>query len=85
MSSNRSEYGLAGAIQVAIEIMLCRSFLKAALVGAMANPKRELVSSLLLVVFAIFLPVFYGVFGFLMGATGAGSYNLVLKWTGGLN
>ncbi|MEO6873943.1 MAG: hypothetical protein ABI222_03890 [Opitutaceae bacterium] len=33
---------------------------------------------------ALFLPVIYGVFGFLGGLIAAAVYNLVAKWTGGL-
>lgn len=32
---------------------------------------------------ALFLPVLYGVFGFIFGVIGAAIYNLVAKWTGG--
>jgi hypothetical protein len=33
---------------------------------------------------AIFLPILYGVFGFIFGVIAAALYNLVAKWTGGL-
>ena len=33
---------------------------------------------------ALFLPVLYGVFGFIGGLIAAAVYNLVAKWTGGL-
>ena len=33
---------------------------------------------------ALFLPVIYGVFGFIGGLIAAAVYNLVAKWTGGL-
>ena len=33
---------------------------------------------------ALFLPVIYGVFGFLGGLIAAAVYNLVAKWTGGV-
>ncbi len=32
----------------------------------------------------IFLPIMYGVFGFIAGAIGAAIYNLVAGWVGGL-
>jgi hypothetical protein len=35
-------------------------------------------------VFAIFLPIIYGVGGFIAGIISALVYNLVAKWTGGL-
>ena len=33
---------------------------------------------------AIFLPIFYGVIGFVFGVISAAVYNLVAKWTGGV-
>jgi hypothetical protein len=32
----------------------------------------------------IFVPIFYGIFGFIAGAIGAAIYNLVAGWMGGL-
>jgi hypothetical protein len=32
----------------------------------------------------LFLPVFYGVFGFIFGALGAFLYNFMAKWLGGM-
>lgn len=36
------------------------------------------------IVMGLFLPVFYGVFGFIFGALGAFLYNLMAKWLGGI-
>jgi hypothetical protein len=36
------------------------------------------------VAFAALLPIMYAVMGFLSGVIGAALYNLVVKWTGGL-
>jgi hypothetical protein len=33
---------------------------------------------------SLFLPIIYGVFGFLGGLIAAAVYNLVAKWTGGV-
>ena len=33
---------------------------------------------------ALLVPVFYGVMGFVFGVIGAAIYNLVAKWTGGI-
>ena len=33
---------------------------------------------------ALFLPVLYGAIGFIFGVIGAAVYNLVAKWTGGI-
>ena len=35
-------------------------------------------------IFAIFLPIIYGIAGFIAGIISAFVYNLVAKWTGGL-
>ena len=34
--------------------------------------------------FALFMPVMYAVMGFITGVIGAGSYNLVATWIGGI-
>ncbi len=34
--------------------------------------------------FAVILPLFYAIIGFIVGALGALIYNLIAKWTGGL-
>jgi len=34
--------------------------------------------------FVIFMPVMYAVMGFITGVIGAGAYNLVAKWIGGI-
>src|SRR5437764_398656 len=70
--------------EAAMGIIFMPFFLLAGLVGAFANTETERVSSLVFVVFAIFFPVFYGGLGFLMGALSAWAYNLVSKWTGGI-
>jgi hypothetical protein len=75
---------VAGAIQAAIGIIFMPFFLLAAAIGAFANTETERISSLVFLVFAVFLPVFYGVLGFLMGALAAWVYNLISKWTGGI-
>ena len=33
---------------------------------------------------SIFMPIFYGIIGFLMGAIGALLYNLIASWVGGI-
>ena len=34
--------------------------------------------------FGIFMPVFYGVFGFIFGVISAAIYNLIARWIGGI-
>lgn len=75
---------IMGAIQAAIGLIFMPFFLLAGLVGALANPGTERVSSVVFAVFAVFLPLFCGVFGFLMGALAAWVYNLISEWMGGI-
>lgn len=37
-----------------------------------------------IIAMVIFIPILYGAFGFIFGALGALVYNLVAKWTGGI-
>ena len=34
--------------------------------------------------FGIFMPVFYGIFGFVFGIISAAIYNLIARWIGGV-
>jgi hypothetical protein len=34
--------------------------------------------------FGIFMPVFYGIFGFIFGVISAAIYNLIARWIGGI-
>jgi hypothetical protein len=67
-------YGILGLIVVPF-------FFLAAVVGAKSGGSPAALGSL---IFAILLPVFYAVAGFIGGIIGAAIYNLVAKWTGGL-
>jgi hypothetical protein len=60
-------------------------FLLIAVIGAIAGSRAtDRLSSAIVVVVALFLPVFYGVVGFVMGAFAGWVYNLVSKWIGGI-
>jgi hypothetical protein len=66
-------------------------FALAALGGAFAqhaqhnadNPPAALVAGMMFG-FGIFMPVFYGVFGFIFGIISAAIYNLIARWLGGI-
>ena len=74
-----------GAIQAAIGLIVMPFFLLFAMVGMITAPKGPNgISAAVMVVFALLLPVFYGVLGFIMGALGGWVYNLVSNWTGGI-
>ena len=51
--------------------------------GSMASQSNNPLAGVFGVVFAIFMPILYGVLGFVAGAIGALLYNLFAKWVGG--
>jgi hypothetical protein len=72
-------------IHAAIGLILVPFFLLMAMVGALAGPKAgNALSAAVGVVIALFLPVLYGVLGFIMGALGSWIYNLASGWFGGI-
>lgn len=76
---------IAAAIQAAMGLIVMPFFLLAAMIGAVAGTRAtDRLSSAIIVVVALFLPVFYGVVGFIMGALAGWIYNLVSKWIGGI-
>lgn len=76
---------IAAAIQAAMGLIVMPFFLLIAMVGAVAGTRAtDRLSSAIVVVVALFLPVFYGVVGFIMGALAGWIYNLVSKWIGGI-
>ncbi len=76
---------IAAAIQAAIGLIVMPFFLLIAAVGALAGGRAaDRLSSAVMIVIAVFLPVFYGVIGFIMGAFAGWVYNLVSKWIGGI-
>jgi hypothetical protein len=66
-------YGLLGLVFVPF-------FLLAAVFGSKASGA----GSAFFGIFGLFFPVFYAVAGFIGGIIAAAIYNLVAKWTGGL-
>jgi hypothetical protein len=75
-----------GAIHVVLGLLVLPFFLLISLVASMAprqnspNPFGPFIG----IAFAIFAPIFYGVWGFVFGAIGAFLYNLMAKWMGGI-
>ena len=67
-------------------IIVVPLFLIISLVGAAAAAKGggQALSALFSGVFIIFLPIIYAVLGFIGGVIMAFVYNLVAKWTGGV-
>ena len=67
-------YGIIGCI-------ILPFFLIAAVFGAHASSGGAMIGGAF---FAIFIPIFYAIAGFIGGVISAFVYNLVAKWTGGL-
>lgn len=53
------------------------------LIGSLAGAGKSPFAGIFGMVFAILMPVLYGVLGFIAGAIGALLYNLFAKWVGG--
>jgi len=51
--------------------------------GSLTGQSNNPFAGILGIVFAIFMPLFYGAIGFIGGAIGALLYNLFAKWVGG--
>ena len=75
---------IMGLIYSCLGLIFVPFFLLIGLVGSMAGPKETVFAGAVGVVMAIFMPVIYGVMGFIFGALGALLYNLFAKWIGGL-
>jgi len=65
-------------------VFLVPLFLVLSLVGAANGTKGGVVPFIFSGVFVIFLPIIYAVLGFIGGVIAAFVYNLVAKWTGGI-
>jgi small-conductance mechanosensitive channel len=72
-------------VHFAIGLIFVPFFLLMAMVGAFAGPKAgNPFPAAVAIVLAVFMPFFYGVLGFIMGAIGAWIYNLASSWLGGI-
>jgi hypothetical protein len=71
-------YGIMGLIFSAF-------FLAMSLFGSLLPAQQQRAGMLAFGVgFALFMPVMYAVMGFVTGVIGAGAYNLVARWVGGI-
>jgi len=71
------------ALYALIAVVILPFFLIAGCIGSLAGGRSGL-PALLFGIGAIFLPVLYGVLGFIFGVISAFIYNLVAQWTGGI-
>ncbi|HEY1463119.1 MAG TPA: hypothetical protein VGF44_06860 [Terriglobales bacterium] len=83
---------IMGCVYACIALIFVPFFLLAALMGALgamagagnnSNPLAAL-GVIGIVLLALFIPIFYGLLGFIAGAVGALLYNLMAKWVGGI-
>ena len=74
---------IMGLIYGCMGLIFAPIFLLIGVLGSFAGQSNGMFAGLFSVVGAIFLPLFYGVLGFIAGAIGALLYNLFARWVGG--
>jgi len=74
---------IMGLVYACLGLLLAPFFLLIGLLGSMAGQQKTPFAGMFGVIFALFMPVFYGVIGFLAGAIGGLLYNLFAKLVGG--
>lgn len=75
---------IMGLIYACMGLIFAPLFLLIGLLGSMAGQQKTPFAGMFGVIFALFMPVFYGVIGFLGGAIGGLLYNLFAKLVGGI-
>lgn len=80
-----------GILYACLALIFVPFFLLAAALGAFASHQQAAsdapagaVMAGMMVGMAIFVPIIYGVMGFLIGVISAAIYNLIARWVGGL-
>jgi hypothetical protein len=74
---------IMGLIQACLGLIFAPFFLLIGLLGSMAGQQKTLFAGMFGVFFALFMPILYGVIGFITGAIGALLYNLFSRLVGG--
>jgi hypothetical protein len=74
---------ILGLIYGCMGLIFAPFFLLFGLIGSLAGQQKTPFAGIFGVVFAILMPVIYGVMGFVTGAIGALLYNLFAKLVGG--
>src|SRR5262249_17498817 len=75
---------MMGLIQGCLGVVLIPFFLLVGLAGSLAGRQESPFAGMVGIVLAFFMPIIYGLLGFIMGAIGAVLYNLFAKWIGGI-
>ena len=74
---------ISGLLYGCMGLIFAPFFLLIGLIGSLAGADKTPFAGIFGVVFAMLMPVIYGVLGFIMGAIGALLYNLFARWVGG--
>src|SRR5271154_3238188 len=74
---------IMGLVYACMGLIFSPLFLLIGLVGSMAGQSKTPFAGMFGVVFAVLLPVMYGLLGFIAGAIGAWLYNLFARLAGG--
>jgi hypothetical protein len=74
---------ILGLIQACFGLVFAPFFLLVGLLGSLAGQPKTPFAGVFGVVFALFMPILYGLLGFVIGAIGALLYNLFARLVGG--
>jgi len=75
---------IMGLIYGCMGLIFAPMLLLVGVVGSMAGQQKTPLAGMFGVLFALMMPVLYGLMGFVMGAIGAFLYNLFARWVGGI-
>ncbi len=75
---------ILGAIYGCLGLIFVPIFLLVGLGGLMFGKTSDSMSGFAMLGLSLFLPIFYGAMGFIMGAFTAWVYNLFANWLGGI-
>jgi hypothetical protein len=74
---------IMGLIYLCMGLIFVPFFLLFGLLGTLAGQQKNPLAGIFSIGFALFMPIFYGLLGFIAGAIGALLYNLFAKLVGG--
>src|ERR1700733_780025 len=74
---------IMGLIQACLGLIFAPFFLLVGVLGSLAGQQKSPFAGMFGVLLALFMPILYGVIGFLTGAIGGLLYNLFAKLVGG--
>jgi hypothetical protein len=84
---------MLGVLYACIGLIFLPFFALAGVAGAFAQQSQQAqaagaapaaIVAAMMFGFGIFMPVFYGIFGFIFGVISAAIYNLIARWIGGI-